>query len=401
MYLADYKQIFINATKLILKENISKNENTLLRQKTQIVKAYNDIITYITGRYDNAEETDKTRYKNEIATIKTKLVQCLDKFESYYIPPEDIFELIDDSKVDINIAINQNMETADFLKLCSSHLSKIYTGDPLGLSSFLDSIKLLETLATSNDLKSLLATFIRTKIDGKARDYVTSSDLTTKQITDKLRENIRPENEKIIKGKMAALKADRSSLTNFAEQAEILADSLKRAYIAEGIPTATANKMTVEETIAMCKSSSSSDYVKSILASTEFNSPKEVVSKFIIETNNNKADKQVLHYKSWTGQNRNNRFQSNNKYKPNFNQQTRFNQQSRFNQSRQNQHSFNQNRPTQFNSSRNQYQNSNNSPTNSQPNNYRQQNRNRNIRVTNSENSRVPQRTLGEEQQEI
>lgn len=85
----------------------------------------------------------------------------------------------------------------------------------------------------------------------------------------------------------------------------------------EGIPTDKVNELTVEKTVKMCRASARSDVVKSILASTKFDNPKEVVSKLIIEIGNHHEEKQILAYRGFRNQqnnqpnNRNNQFNRN------------------------------------------------------------------------------------------
>lgn len=97
---------------------------------------------------------------------------------------------------------------------------------------------------------------------------------------------------------MQALKADRVALQEFSEKAEALADDFRRALVMEGIPSEKANEMTIDKTVNICRSSARSDLVKSILASTDFENPKEVIAKFITEINAEKQEKQVLAYRS-------------------------------------------------------------------------------------------------------
>jgi len=210
------------------------------------------------------------------------------------------------------------LTNVEFLKLASATINRNYSGNPLQLQSFIDSIDLLKTLADSNDLKTLLKSFVLSKLEGTAREYITNDVQTVEQIIAQLKSKIRPESSKVIEGKMQALKADRSSMQNFTKQAEELADCLKRSLVMEGISLQKAEEMSIEKTVEMCRASARSDLVKAILSSTKFNDPKEVVAKFIVETNAEIKEKQVLAYHPQS-----NRFARNGKNFGNGNNQNR------------------------------------------------------------------------------
>lgn len=82
------KKSFINATKLVLKEQISSNELTLINQRNTIIEAYNSFISYVSDNYKEKERV------GQIAYVQTKLQQCIQKFNSNYQLPVNRFELI-------------------------------------------------------------------------------------------------------------------------------------------------------------------------------------------------------------------------------------------------------------------------------------------------------------------
>lgn len=101
--------------------------------------------------------------------------------------------------------------------------------------------------------------------------------------------------------------------------------------------------MTINKTVEMCRASAKTQLVKSVLASTKFDEPKEVLAKYIVEvTGENKEAKeaQVLKYNSYTNRGRGNgrgNFRGSNGYNIGYRS---YNQQN-FNRNNQN---FNQNR---------------------------------------------------------
>lgn len=132
---------------------------------------------------------------------------------------------------------------------------------------------------------------------GKASDLVKAHTVHDAQdIIDLLREKIKPENSDIVLGRFLALRADRGSLQQFQEKAEILAEKLRKAYIGEGMSMQLAQKTAVKKTIEMCRFSAKSMLVRSVLASTHFEEPKEVLAKFVTESNAESVESQILSF---------------------------------------------------------------------------------------------------------
>lgn len=429
----ELKNEFLAVVKRILKKNLSNNIETLKLYKSDIIKKYNLIIQYFNKHTPTYTEDQLSRCKTEFDAIKAKFLSCLNRLHCVHElelsqstvideasildpitdiefnkilsesstdedqstsqdPPINISDLSIQSDLEIEKTIINNQDSdleqsvnmatvtkLEFLRLCGETIPTIYSGNSLLLQSFLNSIELLATVSgTDESLTAALIAFIKTRLAGKALEVITPADTTVNLITVRLSNSIKPDNDKVIRGKMAALRADKNSLQEFSKQAEILADSLKRALVLDGIPHEKANAMTIDETISMCKSSAKTDYVKSILASTTFKNPKEVVAKFIIENGNEKIDKQILAFqhqqtsnKLWQRRTGNNNFSS---YRSNGN----------FSNNRNN---FNSNRRlSNYNVTRKPNQNSNrrwNSPR-------------QNVRFTQSENLNAPQRQLGD-----
>lgn len=421
MTLQNEKAKFNNVAKLMLKSQLSKNIGTRVTYKQKIIEAYNNFLNYIAERYDTSSEENKTACKDALNFTQNKLVACLNNLNCKHNIKKGVYETIlpeqvgqpqlenivsdsDSNEESIDISIlyeNTDIMAAitniEFLRLCGETIPTSFTGDPLHLTAFINAIDLLNNVATTAqntaELIPLLTAFIKTRLNAKSSEYLTELDLTINQIKTRLSASIKPENDKIIKGKMAALKADRNSLQEFAKQAEQLSDSLKRALILDGIPSAKANAMVIDETINMCKNTARSDYVKTVLASSAFTSPKEVVAKFIVEVGNDKTDKQVLAFHSMKKQFRptnqrggRNPRQNNNNRQNYSNYSNNYNNNPRFRNNRQNGNHY---------TNRGNYNNNQRYNGHNRQNNF--SNRNHNIHYTAAENSSVPQRQLGEQ----
>lgn len=203
---------------------------------------------------------------------------------------------------------NMAMTSTEYYKLCTQQLNYTYTGDPLGLPPLIDAIELLQYLDTEHLHENILLRVLKTKLMGQAREYL-PDDATVDEIKEILRKKIKVKSSKIIMGQLMALKADKTNFTDYAKRAEDLAEQFNRSLILEKIPTDTANNMTIDKTIDLCASNTRSQLVKSVLESTKFDDPKEVIATFIIQERKQKANEnQVLAYQQTNRFTRNRNF---------------------------------------------------------------------------------------------
>jgi hypothetical protein len=289
--LKEEKRLFLNVAKRVLKTKVSNNPKKLKEYETEIKAAYNKCFINL-----NLLEESNPELLSDIHSFKklaeVKKYSVLEKINiltfSNFLPTikEELEKM-------------SELSISEFLKLCSSIMNKNFSGDPLGLESFISAIELMKPLAVAANQTNYLVAFIKTKLEGKAFDAVPSNVNTIDGIVENLRKNIKHENSKIIEGKLMALKTDQRNLTDFTKKAEELSEALKRALVIEGISNSKANEMAIERTIEMCRSSTRSDIVKSVVSSSNFESSKDVISKFLIEITREKKDQQVLAYRNY------------------------------------------------------------------------------------------------------
>lgn len=375
MPIKTYTDAFQLTAKRILKTHLSNNQDKLNEYRTDIVKAYNKIVDYVSRKYDSYNSKQKEEAYTIIQACKDKLESCFARLECSYSIDENLLVNVDIEKIgppkcvrredaeeesdsdqaqetDLNTTlldlekpalqqpstsgekpkvvakknnnieeIMENMSNAQFLKMASGHLSK-YSGDPLSLQSFIDSVKLLESLATNNDLKAFLVALVRTKIDGRARELISDDDNTVEAILTKLRSSIKPDNSKVVEGRMLAIRLNMNSSSEFAQKVEELSDAYRRALVIEGISHAKANEMAVDKTIDLCRANARSDLVKSVLEASRFEQPKDVVAKLLTQIGKVQHEHQVLSYtrnsnqrgQRGRGGNQNNRGQGHSQY---------------------------------------------------------------------------------------
>lgn len=196
---------------------------------------------------------------------------------------------------------NLNMATIDqkksFIAMCANIIRDNYDGNPLVLDSFIDKVNLIQDLTDVN-LNGTLVSFIRSKLEGKAREALPEDVSTVEEIKVALKRKIKLENSKVVAGKIAALQIRNENYTEFAKQTEDLADALERSLVIEGVTRAKAHEMAIEQTVSVCRLNAKSNLVKSILASSTFVDPKDVIAKLVIEQTNEASERQILAFQS-------------------------------------------------------------------------------------------------------
>lgn len=258
-------------------------------------------------------------------------------------------------------------EKFKYISNISKIISNNYNGNTNSLNAFISSIELANDI-TEKDEQPILVKFIKTKLEGIALEAIPDSAATANDIVDALRTKIKVENSRIVLGRYMALRAERSSLSKFQKDAEDLSDQLRRAFISEGMSHELAERMTIEKTVDMCRLSAKTNLVKSVLASSEFKSPKDVLAKLITESTTESTENTILYYRnnSYRGNASRGNFQRNfrGNFRGNFNKfnngfrNNYSNNQNGYNNSSQNR-SFSQNRGNRGNKGQNrQYNNS-------------------------------------------
>lgn len=194
---------------------------------------------------------------------------------------------------------NMPMTAIELVNLVSKQIRTKFSGDPLELQSFIRSVNLIVQLidGEAQAIKDLLPVILLTHLDKKALECVPTENATTQIIIDKLKENIKPDNSDVITGKMLALKL-KNNLNEYSEQVELLSEALQRTLVIEGSSQAQAKKTATKTTVELCRNNARSDLMRSVMASSTFESPKDVLAKFIIENSQEQQEKQILAFRA-------------------------------------------------------------------------------------------------------
>lgn len=433
----EIKQNFLLIAKRILKKELSTNKDTLKRYESDIVASYNDITAHLNTFFEKYDKDFDEFLRNEIIYIREKTLKCFGKLDIRIKLPNDLFTTLDnkiltdisdssdtsDNEVtlieqniiqnisrendfqdiedsfynsshsilnnmtgdetigngigngDISANNTTRMTRLEFIRVASQTINKNYSGDPLALNAFINAITLAKQLSDGL-FDDFLKTFILTKLEGKALECV-DQDGTINQIIADLKKNIKPDNSKVVSGRMLAMKLGKLSPPDFSKQAEELAEALQRSLIVEGIGREKAKEMAIEKTVEMCRQSAKTDVVRSVLAAATFKDPKEVIAKLITEQATSETERQILSFRAnnYRGRGFNRNF--NNNRNPNFRR-------------------FNNNNNNNFRNNRGNSNWRGNSYGNRGNRNFRgNQNNNRNYNVRVAENSTTPSEGRG------
>lgn len=178
----------------------------------------------------------------------------------------------------VNRSIVTGEEMAEtFYNLADRIVKFHYDGDPSKLTSFLDSITLLDAHVTD---QQLAVNFIKTRIVGEARDLITTEASLT-DVANTLRANIRVPTSADLLSKLAGVKHRQQPSLDFVKEVDNLAAMLKRSYIKEGVALATANEYTTREVTKTLMSNAPTQHAKAVLDAKPFTSPAEATAKYV------------------------------------------------------------------------------------------------------------------------
>lgn len=284
----------MNLTKYVndlekLKSHFSKAPNRVYSKEkieekhVQLNKIINDFNT----------ESKNTENNSEKALIVTKVDTLVKDIKNFIKQQLKLTAII--------------MNKAEFVKVASATLNNNFGGDPLKLNSFIDAIELLDSI-TENDanLKATLITFVKTRLEGKAREVIQEKPASVQDIIKTLKQKFKPENSKIVAGKIAALQIKNNNYSDFSKNVVELADALERTLISEGMTQAKAQEMAIEQTVDVCALNAKTDCARTVILSTQFSDPKDVVAKLIVVQNKEASTKQVLAYREQSNYRNNN-----------------------------------------------------------------------------------------------
>lgn len=325
-YTGEYFQYFNEQTKVNLKERISEYKLKVLRslailslevdlpenfdpiEKDKIIKlgSKEDLENNQTSTVFVAPSTSNEKEKQINETNNVKSLTTENNTDSKQTENEANANLTQSNNTNNNIdftfadlvntndEINEMAQTfIDFMNIATKTINFRYNGDPLSLRTFISKIKLLDR-ATSQENKEALVEFVLSCLEGKALEVTPLNPATVQEIIDALNNKIKFENVMVIEGRLMAIRADQNKLNDFATKAEAIADDLIRALTLKKVPIDVASEMAVDKTIELCQLNARNDGIRHVLSSVKFETPKEVISKYLIESRKQVEQKQIL-----------------------------------------------------------------------------------------------------------
>ena len=170
----------------------------------------------------------------------------------------------------------------EYLKLANNIL-KSYNGKPEGLASFLNCLDLLKTI-TPPELTSLALSFIKTRLEGRALDSIPQSYVSIDELKVALTNNIKPISSKLLESRLSATSSSKKTLQEFVGAIENAASLLKQSLVTEGCSSKKAEELVTARVLEICRSSTQSEFLKTVLASSTFNNYQDVINKYCLES---------------------------------------------------------------------------------------------------------------------
>lgn len=265
-------------THLILQKlgNLQKIEQNLRKSVNQVISAHT-----LLGHLENATEL--------YGEIDELLIKNQDQ-----IPDVEFFAFIKQSrnalsyikeslrirKINTNKTMTTTSEAPFDAKLAASILTP-FDGDASKLSAFVDGVKFLKNVATTETQKKMLKLFLLTRISGKARDAL-PSDIANLTIDEVLRLIITNCESKITTDQiLAKLKSIKKGLPKqqYCQEVEDLCDKLTNTYVRENIAHATAKKLATKAGLDALINVVSSNNSKIVLQAGTFTSIEQATQK--------------------------------------------------------------------------------------------------------------------------
>lgn len=132
----------------------------------------------------------------------------------YIVHDWDYFQ---NSHGDDNDYVDQISEL-NFYNLCARTFTESYAGDPLALKPFLNKITMVHRMCQNDGHEAILKDSIMAHVKGLAADVLPADAESIESIKSTLLDKIKPENSKVVKSKLMALKADRNNLIDYTKR---------------------------------------------------------------------------------------------------------------------------------------------------------------------------------------
>lgn len=168
--------------------------------------------------------------------------------------------------------------TQQFIELAAAIIPQQFDGDEMKLKSFIDSLQLLNTFATTDSLQSLAVQFVKTRLIGKARHIITS-ETTLDDVLHTLQSRIKFPKFTEIKDMMKGLDYTRN-VNIFCEKLNVLAERLLCSFLNDGLPFKVAEDHVMLEVKDMLCNNATCQCIEFKITSKKFDTVSEAIATY-------------------------------------------------------------------------------------------------------------------------
>lgn len=354
----DFKNLveeFDKYAKRVLKTHISQVADTRERYIKDLIRTHNSIISYLEPCADDLNDTEQGYIKDKVIKVKQKVKRAFTNLIcTIHVPQEAVISYIDaqvdtDSELDDTIIdvdgeedlvtnasdpedntesekldqINNQAEsqptiqsqvenslevytamaaTPEETRTHKKYLSEQFKGKYDGNSDELPSIiRIIDSIAedTPANLVASSINWLVSRFTGRAAEAVPDGTETFAELKAGLKAYIKPDSVRELESRMVTLTLGNNA-GEFAKKMDDLSEDLRKAYLRTGVPHAMALQMTIDKTIELCRAQARTTMVETAFQHPQlFTTPKEVTSKFVVESNKQKEkDAKTLTFRS-------------------------------------------------------------------------------------------------------
>lgn len=330
---------FAKIYKCLYRRDIPKTP-TKNKHLLNIINSYNAFNQLISTHYQscNAEQAVTLTVKHN--NLREKLIKVFTKLQIktsiptkfseklvHQIPDIPLVDPIviqeDNSSYDLNFDLDYEKfigimgeEAAKAKALWINTYTKVvpeFDGSPANKTKFLDGLELID-----ENVGIYMATAVRiikSKLSEPARSLITN-EATVRAIIETITARVKNESSKAASAKLLNLKQGSKSATDYVKELENMTASLKRAFIAEGVPLDAADAYSTDAIAKSIIANSSNEKIKTVIQSADFKEVSDVAAKFVNISNDLAANKAQVFYNKYSnqrkGRSRNN-FRGNNR----------------------------------------------------------------------------------------
>lgn len=309
----------INKSRFIRPETVRKHLNTIINS----LETIREIAYRNRGKFTKEHET---LVLETYWSLRDQLVRILDKYNIIQTVPHSIEQPL---RIDTNIILasgsdgkldpiseaetdSDSEDYSDIYKMpqtvveflnTASRLICDFNGKPENLRTFLDSLRLVDSLKDTHE--QVAVSLIKTKLKGTARNLI-NNESSIDEIISKLSSSVKGESVEVLTAKIMNVKQNNKSANVYCNEIESLIKSLENAYISDGLSCELANKYSTQIAVKAITKNCTIDKVKLIMEAGQFNNMNDAISKFVNSCTEATGQQNAILYFGQKPNNRNN-----------------------------------------------------------------------------------------------